>query len=500
MANTLSPDTLALLQRNGYVTAQQAANPASIPQVNGQPDYSAPQFAGLHPLANNSADQAAQQASAPTVDLRNGTNAAGQVNGPPPPQAPQPAAPAPKPSANFLPNPNASGAQPPGQAPAPDPYAPDIRTIPGHEGRAVSPGQEAMVNAGQAKEREANQAGEAAERGQNAGEAGTLGKIATGMRFQEEARAEMEDRHRAALAGVNADIAQKRQEVDSGKPVNYDRWWQGRSTGQKVMGVLAQAFGAFGASLTHTENSAAKIIQGHIDRDIAEQQDQLKNKNESLANARNSLGDLRQQMGDERAAKDAEELKQIQMWRTAGDAESKRLNDPAIAAKWKMTDAKLAQQEAETYQRMHPYVQPQTVDLGKQRLEREKELAGLRATEAGTEQKVAETGKTLVETGNLAGGTQGSHVMGPPQGSLAHPIDAKRATDEANTHNAALIMGAGKYGRNARVLADNLQYWSPTIPGSKDHNASVHRTLTGLGIEKGGGGAQAPELTPEDGD
>lgn len=489
--NSLTPDTIAALQRSGYISAQQARNPALIPQANGQPDYTNPQFQGLHPITPNAGldRAAAAQAAAAAPDLRYGTNAAGQVNGPP--QSPPAAATAepPKAAPQFAPNPNAPqpGAQAAGAA-ATSPFAPNYVTIPGREGRAVSPGQEAQFNAAGEQQREANMLSAGAELGANEGESNTLRNISAGMRHQQAQREEAESRGQQALASMNADIAQKRLEADSGQPLNYDRWWQGRSTGGKVMATLAQAFGAFGAAMTHSDNAAAKIIQGHIDRDIAEQQDNLKKKQGALANARSSLGDLRAQLGDERAARDAEELKQVQMWRTAGEAEAKRLNSPVIAAKWAQTDAQLAQQQAELQAKLRPWVQPQTVDTGKLALERAKAEADLGATRAGTAEKIAGAEKTAAETEKLGQGGAAA-IAPPPNLSIAHPVDSQRALEDANTRNRALLFQ--KYGKRGQALADSLQY-GVGLPG---RNEQIHRTLTA--VLGGVGAPQGPAITPE---
>lgn len=74
----LDSDYVQRLAQHGYITAAQAANPSMIPTSGSDVDWDNPQFSGLHPLADNSADKAAQAAAAP--DLARGTNAAGLVN------------------------------------------------------------------------------------------------------------------------------------------------------------------------------------------------------------------------------------------------------------------------------------------------------------------------------------------------------------------------------------------------------------------------------------
>ena len=65
---------------------------------------------------------------------------------------------------------------------------------------------------------------------------------------------------RAAVQAAVDDVASSR--------IDPDNYWHHKGTASKIALALAQAMGRFGASLTHSPNTAAAIVQGAVDRDV----------------------------------------------------------------------------------------------------------------------------------------------------------------------------------------------------------------------------------------
>lgn len=84
--------------------------------------------------------------------------------------------------------------------------------------------------------------------------------------------------------------------VDSAaqRKIEPDRLWHQRGAAGNVALVLGQAMGAFGASINHTSNWAADLVNGQIDRDIAAQEDEIKS---GRISANNKLARITDQMG-----------------------------------------------------------------------------------------------------------------------------------------------------------------------------------------------------------
>ena len=90
---------------------------------------------------------------------------------------------------------------------------------------------------------------------------------------------------------------------DARKTIDPDQLWKGNTFG-RVLAAVAVGLGQFGASLTHTENGALKIIDSAIQNNIDAQK-------ANIANARNRYRDL----GDEKAKRlgDFDDLKQQEL-------------------------------------------------------------------------------------------------------------------------------------------------------------------------------------------
>ena len=88
-------------------------------------------------------------------------------------------------------------------------------------------------------------------------------------------------RHEAKVDSIRNTYRQAREsvqkEVDDAaqEKVDPDKFFKDRGPLARIGAALAQAFGAFGATLGHTANFAQQIIDGEINRDIAAQRDNI---------------------------------------------------------------------------------------------------------------------------------------------------------------------------------------------------------------------------------
>ncbi len=88
-------------------------------------------------------------------------------------------------------------------------------------------------------------------------------------------------------------MIQESQQAQKG--FNANRWFESRGVVGQIGAVLAQAMGAYAATLGRGENWAQKIIDGAIQQDIAEQKEQIAG---SKGNVDNALNRLKLRFGD----------------------------------------------------------------------------------------------------------------------------------------------------------------------------------------------------------
>jgi len=233
------------------------------------------------PSANNAGDQVAMAASSPppAPDLRFGTNAGGQVNSGPSapastaqaPQAPQGGA---SPKA-LTPPPGAAG----GAAPGASPVNPALLAM---------LGQTPKVGPSKVDARFLNQdAAEQAKRQEREDLAIATAKQNSDTMAQQSqtlaedthqaALAQLEDskRDREHLANVQRDAKEASKRLDTelssmmARGIDPNKYWEDQSTPQKLGAAFAIGLGAFGAQMGHGgENTALKVIQGAIDRNV----------------------------------------------------------------------------------------------------------------------------------------------------------------------------------------------------------------------------------------
>lgn len=338
MTNALSQDVIDQMRSAGYISAAQAGNPSLIPQTDGQIDWSAPQFQGLHPPANNAADQAAQTAATP--DLRNGTNAAGQVNAPPaqPPPAPVPAQ-----------TPGVTAPQPP-SAPQGIGASPSALlgtaggTTPNLNPNAPTPEQDAMYSklaaAGLGGGRPAGWQPSTAEKqpwsdatlaakgqelaGQEAqataqldldaaqGEAGRKAQSVQDLYDQADALSNKiaTEKQQSELGAYNDHIESLQRTAEQAGKLDPDRWLHSKGIGDRVRLALAAALGGAGAALTHGQNTAMSYIMGQMDKDFDAQKEDAANAKANVGQAMSLYQFNKQRLGDEESARLATQVAQ----------------------------------------------------------------------------------------------------------------------------------------------------------------------------------------------
>ena len=131
---------------------------------------------------------------------------------------------------------------------------------------------------------------------------GGYSKTLANVAQQEQAAAAEYQKQQAALqatsdahfAQMRSDMDQDRQAIISGK-IDPNQFWNSRTTGQKVSGILSVILGGIGGALTHQQNPGVVLLNNAINRDIEAQRSNL--------GKQNSLYQMElQRYGDERSA------------------------------------------------------------------------------------------------------------------------------------------------------------------------------------------------------
>ena len=81
--------------------------------------------------------------------------------------------------------------------------------------------------------------------------------------------------------------------------IDSNRMWANKSTGQRILGMLASALGAYAATYTGKENVATKIIDKAIERDIDEQRANIDKKRNEIKDQYTLYGMAQKRYADE---------------------------------------------------------------------------------------------------------------------------------------------------------------------------------------------------------
>jgi hypothetical protein len=234
------------------------------------------------PSANNAGDQIAMAASSPppAPDLRFGTNAGGQVNSRPSapastaqaPQAPQGGA-----TPKGLTPPPAVGGTAPGASPV-NPALISMLQGATHHPAGLSPADRKDIEA-RAEEQKKRQEREDLAIATAKQNSDTMAQQSQTLAedTHQAALAQLEDskRDREHLANVQRDAKEASTRLDTelssmmARGIDPNKYWEDQSTPQKLGAAFAIGLGAFGAQMGRGgENTALKVIQGAIDRNV----------------------------------------------------------------------------------------------------------------------------------------------------------------------------------------------------------------------------------------
>jgi hypothetical protein len=90
-----------------------------------------------------------------------------------------------------------------------------------------------------------------------------------------------------------AAIAEKdRADRDADQKIDPDHYWNAKSTGAKIAGIIGLALGGFAAGFNHTSNQAYDALEKAIDRDIGAQKDNIAAKRGVAEGKRRDVEDL----------------------------------------------------------------------------------------------------------------------------------------------------------------------------------------------------------------
>lgn len=108
------------------------------------------------------------------------------------------------------------------------------------------------------------------------------------------------DRRMARLDQLSKDAAAEK--------IDPNHFWGDKDTSYKIQSALMQGLSAFAATRSGGPAYAVNMVKDNIERDIAAQTANLKNKRDTIAGETNLLGQMRQEYGDRAAAETATRL------------------------------------------------------------------------------------------------------------------------------------------------------------------------------------------------
>lgn len=158
---------------------------------------------------------------------------------------------------------------------------------------------------------------------------GILGKLAEDQHAQAAKIYQMQQQHAAdrmdALAKYNA-----ANDALAAQKEDPNRWGKNLSQGQQILGIVSAGLAGF----LHPdgENSAVKMMQQAIDRDIAAQRSDMANKREALAGKMNALGQLTEIYGSQEAAEEHLRASMLDDAKTQLQAQAAKSQSPIAQA------------------------------------------------------------------------------------------------------------------------------------------------------------------------
>ena len=150
----------------------------------------------------------------------------------------------------------------------------------------------------------------------------------------------------------NAEVAQRMSELDAKTAelsnTKYEGYWAKKSIGQKIVGAISLALGAYSASVGGGKNQAAAIIDGAMAEDFNAFQANTKIKLDAIARSRLSIGDKRRLTSDLIVGLQAKKLSDINVVKNKIMNLSNKFKGPAQKASLAQLDAQMDQKMAES--------------------------------------------------------------------------------------------------------------------------------------------------------
>lgn len=228
--------------------------------------------------------------------------------------------------------------------------------VPAHAVSTVSPKTRELEEKGLAEERRGAEEGLTAEVGAKEQEADLLKAQSIDATIQQsEERTRARDL-RAKIGAHYDEMAKLDREAGEGKII-ADR----RSTGQRIAGAIAQAFGAFGASMTHSQNGASAIIDKFLERDVEEQKANLATKRADIEGKKNILREKMALLGNPLAAEEAARAHSARSMALLAQSNAAAAQVPSIKAKWNAVAGLADQKAAEANAKMEHWMQTTAV-------------------------------------------------------------------------------------------------------------------------------------------
>jgi hypothetical protein len=216
-----------------------------------------------------------------------------------------------------------------------------------------------------------------------------------------------EDATRDADAKAQA-LLEKAQAAANGK-IDPEHFWNSRTTGQKIMGVIGLALGGI-SQMYSGHNPASEAIGRAIDHDVAAQEQNLTKGRENLEMQRGVLADQRRISDDANMSRIAAEASGYHYAMAKVDALMQKTNSPIIRQKGAMLMAELQQQFDARALPWHQWQQeryisdaptPKEIDAEKNRIIETSVKAGVPISELEAIQRA----KLNLRTERMQGGT-----------------------------------------------------------------------------------------------
>lgn len=138
-----------------------------------------------------------------------------------------------------------------------------------------------------------------------------------------------------------AELQKAVDDYNANKTVNPNRAYERMGVGGRILATIGQAFGAFGAAITHSPNFAQQMIERAIDADIRAQEHDIASRGHAINMAQNTVAQFRQKGLDNQASMAAARLQGLQASAAKVDEIMAATKNPQIIAQGQQIKAGL---------------------------------------------------------------------------------------------------------------------------------------------------------------